>query len=151
MQLKLNRRALLATAGAAGLAASLPVGLVAAAEALEAEAPGGSLLAWLRETPDGSIRVSIATVAKIGDAGPEWRAIGPVSGVALKLPHAPGKMSLQSWETRTRALSHTRDLVAGVVAERWKVPAAECEILPDRIVHTGSDRCTAYRTWVKIA
>ncbi len=150
MQLNLNRRSLLATAGAAGLAASLPVGLAAAAEALATEERNGSLLAWLREAPDGSIRASVATFAKRGAAGPAWHEIGPVGGIALETTPAAGRPSLQNWTTRTEALSQTRALLARVAAERWHVPAAACEVLPDCIVHTGSDRRTAYRTWVQI-
>ena len=110
--------------------ASLPVGLIKAAEALAPEERGGSLLAWLRDAPDGSIRVSVASIARIEEARPEWQAIGPESGVALKVPQAGGKVSLQSWATRAGVLSQTRDLLAGVAAERWNVPVAQCEICP---------------------
>ncbi len=120
--------------------ASLPVGLIKAAEALAPEERGGSLLAWLRDAPDGSIRVSVASIARIEEARPEWQAIGPESGVALKVPQAGGKVSLQSWATRAGALSRTRYLLASVTAERWNALVAQCEILPDRIIRIGSDR-----------
>ena len=146
---EINRRALLGTAAATAAMTIVPLGLAEAASKLEAVHGSASFLAWLRETRDGLIRVSLATIGPNGKAGSRWLTVGEENGIVLPMNGAA--VSLQDFATRQDALAATRRLIANAAAERWHVAAATCAAERGYATHRSSDRKAAYRIWAEIA
>jgi hypothetical protein len=137
----LSRRGFIDAASIASAATLVP-GAVAAATGTAAETRG--IVAALREE-GGTVRVTFA-LADGGDDSPvRWRTLGPARGMSL------AASSLRSWAGRQAATRGAREMLVGLAASEWGIPAVECTTGGSRIMHEASGRSIGYRIWAEIA
>jgi hypothetical protein len=60
-----------------------------------------------------------------------------------------GNADAVPWPAEACRLAH--DAARSAVARRWGVPAAECRLTADRLLHQPSGRALRYRLWLEVA
>ncbi|MFO1038095.1 MAG: hypothetical protein U1E45_14755 [Geminicoccaceae bacterium] len=137
-----STRGFIDAASIAGAATLVP-GALAAAPGAAADIRG--LVAALREE-GGTVRVTFALGGDGGEASRvRWRTLGPAGGTSL------GSWSMKSWAGRQAATRRAREMLVGLAASEWGVPAADCTTARSRILHEASGRSLGYRIWAEIA
>lgn len=155
--MKLTRRAFVATGVAAGAAIVIGFKL----PSLFADEPPSPFNAWLRLTPNGKLALIVAK-SEMGqgistglpmiladEAGVDWKSVS-IQQAETDTAIYPHLGTGGSTSTRTtylplrKAGAQLRTLMIEAAAQRWKVPAAECEAASSVVTHTKSGRKATY-------
>jgi isoquinoline 1-oxidoreductase beta subunit len=159
---KVDRRAFLLSAAAAGGALTLGFGAGAAADASPADASPAEITCWIVIAPDDQVTIRV-TRAEMGqgiftalpmlvaeELGCDWHKVTPefvAPEENLRRKRAWGDMSTggsrsirSSQETLRKAGATAREMLITAAAARWNVPTAECAAQGGVITHAPSGR-----------
>ena len=160
LEFKISRRAFLG--GSASLAFSFSLGLPQEAHA---QAAPGRLNAYVSIAPDGTITIQ-QPVAEMGqgistglplivaeELDADWSKVRVVQSPIDPAYHHPvfkaqyvvaSISTLGYWTPLRMAGAQARRVLVDAAAQRWGVPAAECETEPSTVVHKASGRKMSY-------
>jgi len=159
--MKVTRRVFVAGSAAAGAAIVIGFKLPDLFSQSAAAPAPGPFDAWLRLTPDGKLALILAK-SEMGqgvstglpmiladEAGVDWKNISiqqaeTDTALYARLGTGGSTSTRQSFEPLRRAGAQIRTLMIAAAAQRWSLPAAECEAASGVVTHAKSGRKATY-------